>query len=198
MGTRNLTVVVQNNEIKVAQYCQWDGYLEGQGLTALNFLRDEMNQSFRDKVAKCSWITPEEHKQLWVDAGADPDSDMVGMDVSDKFKETNFHLHRDCGAIILKLIQDSENGLKLQNTIDFAADSLFCEYGYVVDLDKNTFEVYKGFNKEKLAETERFAFLNDKSDDGYFPIKLLKSYSLDGLPTKEEIIKDCKTNDDDE
>ena len=38
MGTRNLTCVFVNGEYKVAQYCQWDGYPSGQGLTILNFL----------------------------------------------------------------------------------------------------------------------------------------------------------------
>ena len=29
MGTRNLTIIVEDNKHKVAQYCQWDGYPEG-------------------------------------------------------------------------------------------------------------------------------------------------------------------------
>lgn len=195
MGTRNLSVVIQNNEVRVAQYCQWDGYISGQGLTTLNFLRNEMNESFKDKVAKCSWISKEESKKLWVDAGADPESDMVSMDVSDRFKQNNFQLHRDCGADIYSLIQNSE-GLKLQNDINFASDSLFCEWVYVVDLDKNTFEVYKGFNKEKLSDEERFAFLNvetyeeRRGEDQYYPVKFIKSYDLNNLPTEEELVAD--------
>lgn len=198
MGTRNLTVVVANSDYKIAQYCQWDGYISGQGVTILNFLRNEMDSSFKEKVEKCSWITPEQHKQYWVDCGASPDSDMVGMDVSDKFKKKYSHLHRDCGAGILKLVQDSPSGLKLQNEIEFAADSLFCEYAYVVDLDKNTFEIYKGFNQEKLAADERFAFLSEKASREYQPVKLLKSYSLDNLPTEEEMVKDCEPSEEDE
>lgn len=37
MGTRNLTMVQFNNEIKVAQYGQWDGEPDGQGATVLEF-----------------------------------------------------------------------------------------------------------------------------------------------------------------
>ena len=43
MGTRNLTAVYIDGEYKVAQYGQWDGYPEGQGMTALTFLRDKMD-----------------------------------------------------------------------------------------------------------------------------------------------------------
>lgn len=41
MGTRNLTMVKYNGEIKVAQYGQYDGYPSGQGLTALRLCRDK-------------------------------------------------------------------------------------------------------------------------------------------------------------
>ena len=40
MGTRHLICVVKDNEYKLAQYGQWDGYPEGQGVNILRFLRD--------------------------------------------------------------------------------------------------------------------------------------------------------------
>ena len=59
MGTRNLTAVYIDGEYKVAQYGQWDGYPEGQGLTALHFLRDEMDaEKFKTAVRNSSYIDP--------------------------------------------------------------------------------------------------------------------------------------------
>jgi hypothetical protein len=46
MGTRHLTMVVSNNETKVAQYGQWDGYPEGQGVTILTFLRSKDSSEY--------------------------------------------------------------------------------------------------------------------------------------------------------
>ena len=39
MGTRNLTCVIKDGKYRVAQYGQWDGYPEGQGMNILNFLK---------------------------------------------------------------------------------------------------------------------------------------------------------------
>ena len=64
----------------------------------------------------------------------------------------------------------------LCNSIDFVADSLFCEYAYVIDLDKEVLEVYKGFNTKKLPKRERFANMKvgKKSSSGeqYHPVRL--------------------------
>lgn len=195
MGTRGINVVVLNGEIKVAQYNQFDSYPTGQGVTALTFVRDKMNkEEFKKKVLISTWITEEEHKQYWANCGADPTEEWVNMEVSEKFKEQYLYLHRDCGADIYQLIQDSENGLKLKDDTHFASDSLFCEWGYLIDLDKNTFEVYKGFNKLPLHKSERFSHLKNSKE--YCPIKLVKSYSLDNLPTNEDFINDFKSKDD--
>ena len=52
MGTRNATIVIKDNKTKVAQYGQWDGYPSGQGLTALNFLRQANLSQFGTEVDK--------------------------------------------------------------------------------------------------------------------------------------------------
>lgn len=171
MGTRNLTCVVLNGEYKVAQYGQWDGYPSGQGLTALRFLRDMDRDSFVAKVAAARWITQEELTAI----GA-------------SWEETHGHLSRDHGAEILGLVAAADDGIALIKKLDFAADSLFCEWAYVIDLDKNTFEVFEGFNEQALAEGERFAFLNDKAEREYKPIRHLHTFSLDSLPSEEEFV----------
>lgn len=204
MGTRNLTLVFMDGEYRVAQYAQWDGYPSGQGAVVLSFLKEKLDlEVFKEKVKATSWINREELAQLWEDCGADPKSDFVGMDVSDRFSKKYPYLHRDCGAKVLEMIQESENGLKLNSQLEFAADSLFCEWAYVVDLDKEVLEVYKGFNQEPLTENDRFFFLTESSQkdhrtDQYSPVKLVMSYSFGKLPSEEDFVKECEGREEDE
>lgn len=201
MGTRHLIAVQADGEYKVAQYGQWDGYPSGQGAEILKFLTSKTfdKASFTEAVRACSEISEADFKLAWVSCGANPDNDWVTMDVSDKFKKNFPHLHRDCGSKILGLVQNAgPEGLKLNSAINFAADSLFCEWAYVIDLDKNTLEVFKGFNKEPLNEGERFANLPVEPSnlkDQYYQVKLVQSYDLDKLPSVEEFVSTLEKED---
>lgn len=198
MGTRNLTIVKYNNEIKVAQYGQWDGYPSGNGLVVLKFLETSNMDVFRKRLDSLKWIDDETHKRLWVEAGAKPEDEFVTMDISDKFKKLNPQLSRDLGAGILDYILKSEGELLIQDSISFAQDGLFCEWAYLVDLDENKLEVYQGFNKEPLDKSERFYCDGYVSDSGYTPIKLLKVYDLENLPTKKDFLKELEPEEDEE
>jgi hypothetical protein len=76
--------------------------------------------------------------------------------------------------------------------LEFAADSLFCEWAYVIDFDSNTFDVYKGFNTQPLKETDRFYFLEDKAEGNYHPVVIMASYCLDDLPTEKHFLAELK------
>lgn len=197
MGTRNLTMVKKDGEIKVAQYGQWDGYPSGNGLVILDFLRWANLNYLKQQVDKVKKITKEELKALWVEAGADPESDFVTMDVSDKFRKINPQLSRDTGADILEIIlKNPQDEILLDNDVNFAKDGLFCEWAYLVDLDENKLEVYKGFNKEPLTPEDRFYFDGYVSDSGYTPIKLIKTYNIEELPTNDEFVEELESCDE--
>jgi len=187
MGTRHLICVVNNGEYKVAQYGQWDGQPSGQGVDILNFLQNDMDRvKFENQIEALSFATEEEQKQTWIEIGAEPNT-MVSAEVANKHKELYPEYSVDNGAGILRLIQNSDWKLKLRNSIDFAKDSLSCEWGYVIDLDKNTFEIYKGRNRTPLDENERFYFLQEL-DKKFYPVKHIVSFELDNLPTEEEFL----------
>lgn len=71
MGTRNLTAVYLDGEYRIAQYGQWDGYPEGQGMTALNFLRSMDEEKFKSALRNSSFISGDELTALWKQYGAD-------------------------------------------------------------------------------------------------------------------------------
>ena len=182
MGTRNLTVVYYQGQYKVAQYGQWDGYPSGNGVVVLDFCRSlqvkELMEKFKENVSKCRYITEDEEKKR-----------CEIFRNSKDYVEMYPEMHRDTGAGILNMIM-RDGGLVLSDELMFAADSLFCEWLWLIDLDKNTFEGYEGFNKEVLSEDERFSFLEEKSANGYHPVKFVKEYSLDELPSEEQFLKD--------
>ena len=190
MGTRNLTMVIEGEKTKVAQYGQWDGYPEGQGKIILNLLHSFDLKKFKDKISKLRWLTQTEVDKV----NADPN-----------WTDNYPYLSRDAGGKVLDAIYNGsievndypkkpkKKKVKIIGLIDnseFAADSLFCEWAYVVDLDKRTFEVYKGFAKTKPKKGERFAKM--KGEHGYEPINHVITFNLDKLPTEKKFLADIK------
>lgn len=194
MGTRNLTAVFFGNGYPIAQYGQWDGYPEGQGIVALAFARDKMDRpTFEAKLRAVSELSIEERKQRYRDAGATDEaieSGFIAYDIAKTVSEAHPENSRDTGAKILELVQAAPAGVKLVNEIGFSGDSLFCEFAYVVDLNRDTFEVYRGFNKEPLDPAARFAAYDDK-DSAYRAVRLLVEWPLDALPPDADFIAKC-------
>lgn len=196
MGTRNLIMVIANGKTKVAQYGQWDGYLSGQGLTVLRTMKKIVDtgelELFKKKVLALKWLTKKKEKEIEAD------------------NQWDIHypyLSRDCAAEILNAIHYNRlemsrkevtiNGIVgLVNKEDFAADSLFCEWAYVIDLNKNVLEVYQGFNKTPLTIEDRFYHLQDLNEE-YQPIKIIGSFPLNLLPD-ESIFLGLEQKEDEE
>lgn len=188
MGTRNLTAVYIDGEYKIAQYGQWDGYPSGQGMTALEFARSIVAPSerakFADKVRKARWITKSEIDSI----NARVESGEL-KNWPAKYPE----LSRDTGAEILHLVMEQPDGIALKNNIEFAADGVWCEWAWVIDLDSGTFEGYMGFNKKPLAPDERFYFLRDKEcDNEYHGVRLVAKWNIDQLPSDDDFLKAFK------
>lgn len=193
MGTRHLTMVFTGGQYAVAQYGQWDGYPEGQGITALEFLRRLDRDVFLANLAKARHPSDDELTAHYKALGADG-SGFVNMEIANAFKAKWPTLDRDMGAGILQAIQDTPDGVDLTLQPEFAGDSLFCEFAYVVDFDKGTFEAYRGFNQEPLAEGERFASTapavphESMKHEPYYQVKHVASWPLDALPTNEDFL----------
>ena len=205
MGTRNLVCVMKDREYRVAQYGQWDGYPDGQGIDVLKFLKTYNKEKFLNNLDKyIQFGTDEQIQEQWIQCGSDG-SGWCTSDISDKHDQLFPENSRNTGAGILSIIAKTKKKLLLQNTIDFAVDSLFCEFVYVVDFDKNTYEIYEGFNENFLDPNERFSFLiNNKTEEEhildkltgneikYFPVKLIKTFDLDNLPSKKDFLNSFK------
>ena len=188
MGTRGLICVQKDGEYKVAQYGQYDSYPEHTGKYILRFLRNINLDTFEASVAECEFYTDAELLRL--------DSTLRDLERGQSF---GIKMLRELSACtfeeVLPII--TFNGVrKLENAIEFAQQSLHCEWGYVIDFDKRTFEVYKGYNEQDLTEKDRF--YRGESTERFKPIKLAVSYSLDDLPTEEEFLDFFYPDEDEE
>ncbi|MBT4875451.1 MAG: hypothetical protein HON48_09620 [Desulfobacula sp.] len=200
MGTRNLTAVFMDGEYKVAQYGQWDGYPSGQGVDILNILKNAKKDILKNQLKKVRFIDPEKDKKFIdeYDAKAPKYIGDPETRTQDQIHWFESYASRDLGGKILSsIINSTDDEMVLKNSINFAGDSLFCEFAYVVDFDKNTFEIYQGFNKEKIDKSERFASFKCDGDE-YKQVKFVHSFDLECLPDKKEFLEILEPEEEDE
>lgn len=201
MGTRNLSIAVVDGEVKVAQYGQWDGYPSGNGLVVFNFvkelLRNNKVDEMKEKVRACRFVDSKNVSEKYEALGIDTTSNWVTLEDAEKFKKAHPQLDRDMGAEIFSYIME-HGGCELKNNISFAADSLFCEWAYLIDFDNEVLECYEGFNKNGIDENDRFYYLKEKSDEGYFPIRKCAVFTFSQVldMTEEAFLKELEGDEE--
>lgn len=200
MGTRNLTLVIKDKEPKIAQYGQWDGYPSGQGRAILDFISQKGNlDKLESSLSKVRFLDYDGIDKEFIDNynslapkwSSDPDNR-----TAEQKNWWDNYMTRDLGGSIMEKVANSQDEtILLGNKISFAADSLFCEWAYVIDFDKKTFEVYKGFNRSPLEEGDRFYSM--KKEGEYEPVKMVREYDLRNLPTQDDFINSFEESQED-
>ena len=178
MGTRHLTCVLANNQMRIAQYGQFDGYPDGAGTTICEFIRKTNMDEFRSKAEKVIQISKEKIDSIYSQFSSN--EGWMTLEESDRFNKAHPEFHRNTGADILNLVMGGVAEVDL--TMDFVNDSLFCEYAYVVNLDTNELEFYEGFQKE-VHSHGRFAN-STPNEDGYYPVKLIAKIPFENIKQK--------------
>lgn len=145
MGTRHIIFVTLNNETKIAQYGQWDGYPSGVGIDLLNILRGINLHMFKEQVAKLRFANPSELENI-------PDEVLLS-----KHKE----LSRDTSSEIIEMVLESENPESLL-LVDASRekDNSWIEYCWYINLDDETFSMdnnrFATFNLNDLPTNQQF------------------------------------------
>lgn len=167
MGTRHLICIYIDGECKLAQYGQWDGYPEGQGSDIVKFLQQkDFSLDFFKERAKAITLYSEEEITKTIETNANWHNDYPW-------------LSRDFGSDILDYVYNT-NARVANNDPVFSADSLFCEWAYVIDLDAEMLEVYRGFQKEPHTKG-RFC-KGAQQHTGYYPVALVIAFPLTDIP----------------
>ena len=195
MGTRGLYCVIHKEKVVVAQYGQWDAYPSGQGVDILNFIKNNSITMFKDKLKQVKFINKAKQKEIdkWLKA-IGCENGWMNMTQSGLYKEKYSYLSRDIGGAIFETILHAPQGetIWLHNQIEFAAESLFCEWAYVLDLDSEKLEVYGDFNQTRLPKSQRFNYLEaGTKGNEYLPIRCIKKFNFKRLAkmTEEQFVE---------
>ncbi|KXX79617.1 hypothetical protein MMYC01_203024 [Madurella mycetomatis] len=185
MGTRHLICIFWKGKWVLAQYGQYDGYPEGQGVKIFHFLSVACNIDLL-KVGLEHIYEPTEEELAAIDAECQAWNNE--RDAQTLLRRPNMFginqlypgLARETSAGILGLIaragrtatedgmagdakSSTENKPKkipVRLDLEFANDTWYCEWAYVVDLDKEVMEVYG--EAERKHETHRFVDVGPK------------------------------------
>lgn len=198
MGTRHLVVAVVNEEVKVAQYGQFDGYFTGVGEDIASFIRNslqdpEVLNKFKMNLIHSTFVSSEYITSLQKECGVDITQEYVsfGDHAWNKFIELYPQFYRNTSSDVFELVLNKPQALR--DSFTFGFDSLFCEYAYVLNLDNSTLEIYTGFNKEEVPDSETrwnstakstYQYKEFDGDDGgvrYYYVKLYKVVTFQEL-----------------
>ena len=180
MGTRGVFGVHIDGKSKLA-YAQFDSY----------HLVGQVRQMLKEH--DMTWLKSQAKALLAVDEKVLPTPQQVkklapytDLGVSNQSTKDWYCLFRKAQGSIQDLLSI---GMYLPSET-FVKESLFCEWGYVLNLDAGTFEVYKGFQC-KPHKKGLFADQWDKKkkwkpeykgQDRYYPIALVISFPLADIP----------------
>ena len=191
MSTRGIYGLVVDDKVKVG-YNHFDSYPENLGLIALSSC-NRIASDFDNYYAKAEQVRR-----------VDPDDVPTSRQVkkfenylaehwmrNDKEKPSWYDLLHALqgdflGTINLGFINDNRA---------FAGDSLFCEWGWLINFDDRCLECYRGFVPygEGIPLSEgRFADMEPEiaahRTNQYGPIHLLGTFPFDSLPDEEDFI----------
>lgn len=208
MGTRGAFGVIIGEQEKIG-YNQFDSYPDGMGIENLRWLRDADLDEVR-RLAQAAKVvsndTPPTAKEVKALAA------FTNLGVSEQSTKDWYCLTHQTHGYIGEMLACGY----IDDSHLFPLDSLFCEWAYLVDFDRNVFEVYEGFQKDlpqrghwagrptaKEDETNYVLHLKACAKEGRLPyrpevsewkaVELIASWPLDALPSDEEFLAKTRT-----
>lgn len=160
MSTRGLFAFKHNDKF-YGFYNHYDSYPTGLGYDIINTWFDNKEQLAK-VAANLSRIVSDDAEQTLDEV------------VDGEFEESLSYL-------------ENENSPVVRNQINFLADSLFCEWAYLIDCTKNEVLVFRGFNKQPIEvmhsiyqATEQLKTRCTVADNsGYYPCSFVCQIFLD-------------------
>lgn len=193
MGTRHLIIAKIDGERKIAQYGQWDGYLDAKGVTLLEKLHKFDHEKLKESLRKVRFVESQEEREriIYEKSGVDlTGRDLIPMDEAEKISKFAPEFSRDTSANILDLILEGKAEI-LEDASGFEEEAVFCEFYYIIDFDEGKYKAFTNIAKdietiEKEEKKHGKENVNEKDDE----LKL--EYDLDDLPSRHRFLEDAE------
>lgn len=176
MSTRGLWGFTYEGTTKVT-YNHYDSYPDGLGsdlVKALNKFLDGTNSSnprvFLQSLVKDQQLVNEETPPT-----AEQVEQLLGyanLNVSTQSPQEWYVLLRETQGDLAATLACGY----MVDGFEFGHDALFCEWGYVIDLDADEFVIYRGFSQKPVADG--LWVTNGSSDSGYTSIMPIKRFPI--------------------
>ena len=188
MGTRGAIGFIKNGVEKVT-YNHFDSYPSGVGIAVAGYCRrttiKAMNKAFDKLVLVTEEASPtkEQQKQL---------NKYLSTSVSSGKPEEWYALLRETQGDLVEIV----NCGFMIDSKEFLLDSLFCEYAYIINLDTNMLEVYKGSQKDPDKGAGRY--VGQKAENGreYFGVSLVKEIPLKAKDIADQVLSVGREEDE--
>lgn len=171
MATRGLYGFYKNGINKLT-YNHYDSYPSYLGNNILNFIKQstvtELNEIFQSISLVNDDNYPNENERIQLED--------LGYSVTYKDEPLRWGEIISAHAGDFSLLKNKFPFMLNNN--DFIKDSLFCEWAYIINLDSNNLEIYRGF--QKTSDDNRYK-IDTPSSGGYYHCKLIKTISFDEL-----------------
>lgn len=183
MSTRGIIGVYINGESKLT-FNHFDSYPEGLGVDVFADVLGMLNEWGIEKMQRMA-------RRLTLVTSETPFTDEVVEEFRHFTKDFDREL-KDWDDVLEGLqghLMDTLVAGYAANDNSFIADSLFCEWGYVLNLDDNLLEVYRGFQTEPHSKGRYASIPVERGAAGhlYYPCALHIAFPLDKLPEMDEI-----------
>lgn len=180
MGTRGAYGFYKNGVTKVT-YNHFDSYPSGLGKEVLKFIKEtsieKMNEIF-DSI-------------ILVDEDEAPTSEQVKevtevLKLGEEFYDTSKR-QIDWYSLLRPVQGDLTayaKGLRYMiDNAEFLKNSLFCEWAYIINLDDNTFEIYRGLQKKP----QKNRYYTEEDISGYYNVALVAKIPIRTIKNLENI-----------
>lgn len=186
MSTNGAYGFYKNGIDKIA-YNHYDSQYDGLGEDIVKFIKNSTIEELNDIFEKIILVNEK-------DIPTDEDVELYEDYLEDAFSYNELRnwrvLLRDIEGDLelykeeVKHMIDNKEGLK---------DSLWCDYGYIINLDTNELEIYRG-GQESPSKNRYSTEL--PNDSGYYNCRLVHVFSLNNIPSNWENEIDYKTDEE--